>query len=126
MKTVRAILIVLALASGGASACGVCIEDTIAVVYDHDVVKRALANRHVVVFAVVAPASKASASLDDVRRATTGTRGVDRGSVRSAIEPAALSFALDPAVQAPQDALRAIEKQAAKQHLKLTLLRVVR
>jgi hypothetical protein len=108
-----------------ADACGVCIEDNVAVTYDHAVVERAVARGHVVVFASIDVRTAPRAASDGVRAAAMRARGVDRTTVRAAIAPLAISFALDPRVQAPAAALAAIEKAAAQPGLRLTLLRVV-
>jgi hypothetical protein len=50
---------------------------------------------------------------------------LDRETVRAAASPAAVSFALDPAVAAPAQALVSIER-ASSTPVKLSLLRVVR
>jgi hypothetical protein len=113
-------------ASLQACACGVCIEDKVAVTYDHAVVTEATARRHVVVFAAIDGKADAQVLAREAKSAAARSRGVDRGSVRSASSPAALSFALDPGVQAPEAALGAIERAAGTPGLRLTLLRVVR
>jgi hypothetical protein len=114
------------VASLEAAACGACIEDKVAVTYDHAVVREATARRHVVVFAAMDANADAQALARDVKGAAARARGVDRDSVRAASEPPALSFALDPAVQAPEAALAAIEKSSGRPGLRLTLLRVIR
>lgn len=108
-----------------AGACGVCIEDSMAVTFDHAVVERAAARGHVVVFASIDARTAPHAAAEGVKAAAMRTRGVDRTSVRAATAPPAVSFALDPRVQAPATALAAIEKSAAQPGLRLTLLRVV-
>jgi hypothetical protein len=108
-----------------ALACGVCIEDNMAVTWDHAVVERAAARGHVVVFASIDARTAPRAASEGVKAAAMRARGVDRTSVRAATAPLAVSFALDPRVQAPAVALAAIEKAAAQPGLRLTLLRVV-
>jgi hypothetical protein len=110
---------------GTAAACGVCIEDKVAVTYDHAVVTDATARKHVVVFAAVEAKGDAQRAARDVKSAALRVRGVDRETVRAAASPAALSFALDPAVAAPEQALISIER-ASPTPVKLSLLRVVR
>ena len=114
--------LVLPMAAG---ACGVCIEDKMAVTWDHAVVERAAARGHVVVFASIDARGAPQNASDGVKAAAMRARGVDRTSVRAASAPPAVSFALDPRVQAPAAALAAIEKTAAQPGLRLTLLRVV-
>ena len=118
--TAFALLIVFAKAS----ACGVCIEDKVAVTYDHEVVTRAVARHHVVVFAAIEGGTDANALARQVKAAAMRTRGVDRESVRSAAEPPAVSFALDPKVTSAEAAIVAVEKAAGMPRIKLALLRI--
>jgi hypothetical protein len=114
------------LLAGSALSCGVCIEDKIAVVYDDALVKRALERHHVVVFAEpVGPGPKAPA-LAALGAAAARSAGIVSGSIRTANEPAALAFALDPARQDPAAALARLERDAGLRGVKLSLLRVVR
>jgi hypothetical protein len=106
---------------GVASACGVCVEDKIAAVYDHAVVTRALASGRMVVFAEVRGAPNGGA-IERLANAARRTRGVDRETVRTSVEPGALSFALDAMAQEPRDAVASVARQAGAT---LTLLRVV-
>lgn len=87
----RAGFLVLALAWGGAQACGYCVEDKIAAVYDHAVVSRAHAAKHQVAFMhVEGPASRQG--LEQAANAA----GADRGSVRVSADLLTVSFAFDP------------------------------
>ena len=87
----RAALLALFLASGAAEACGYCVEDKIAAVYDHAVVSRAAAAGHQVVFMhVEGPATRQS--LEQAANAA----GADRGSVRVSADFLTVSFAFDP------------------------------
>lgn len=106
-------------------ACGVCIEDKIAVTYDHAVVMRATARRQVVVFAAVESTADAARVARDVSAAAARVSGIDRDSVRIAASPSALSFALDPGVASPEQALAAIAR-TARVPVRLSVLRVVR
>lgn len=87
----RALALALLLAAGPAAACGYCVEDKIASVYDHAVVSRALAARHQVVFMhVEGPATRQA--LEQAASAA----GADRGSVRVSSDLLTVSFAFDP------------------------------
>jgi hypothetical protein len=87
----RAALLVLALASGAAQACGYCVEDKIAAVYDHAIISRALAAKHQVAFLHV----EGRASRQAIERAANAA-GADRGSVRVSADVLTVSFAFDP------------------------------
>ncbi len=104
-------------------ACGVCLEDKVAAVYDHATVTRALAKGRVVVFADVTDSREAT--LKRIAAAASRTRGVQAASVRTALSPTALSFVLDPGVQAPAQALEAITRDARVAGVNLVLLKVM-
>ena len=109
-----------------AAACGACIEDQVAATYDHAVVIRAAARHHVVVFAAIEGSGNAQMLARQVKAAAERTPGVDRASVRTAVDPSALSFAVDPSVAAPEATLAAIEKGTRAVQVKLPVLRIVR
>jgi hypothetical protein len=94
---VRTALLGLLLASSSALACGVCVEDKIAAVYDHAAVLQALAAKRTVVFfhidgkLVVDERSKRS-----IAAMARATPGVDPASVRVSCELASLALAYDP------------------------------
>ena len=90
----RAALIALMLVAGPAAACGYCVEDQIAAVYDHSVVTAALARKHHVVFLHVDGSVPSRALL---QRAVYAAPGVDAGSVRISTDRLTVSFAFDPA-----------------------------
>jgi len=108
--------------ASSALACGVCVEDKIAATYDYDVVQRASARHHVVVFAAV----ESPADPEALRKAAARVKGVDRASVRAAANPRALSFALDPRAANPLAALASIEREPALAGVRLSLIRVMR
>lgn len=99
-------LLLLALVAPVAWACGVCVEDKVAATYDYAVVQRALAHRQVVVYCEV------SGHPEDgrLRQAAAKVPALDRESLRISVEPAALSFALDPARQSPKAAVAALQR----------------
>ena len=115
-----------ALASSGALACGVCVEDRIAATYDHAVVTEAAARHHVVVFAAVEGSGVPAEASRALTEAAAKLKGVDRGTVRAADSPRALSFALDPRSATPEAALAAIQRSPRAAGVRLTLIRVLR
>jgi len=79
-------------------ACGHCLEDRIAAVYDHAMVTEARAHRHPIVYlAVGSPGPETPARLARVRRQLAATPGVDAHSVRTDSDAAAAAFSFDPA-----------------------------
>ena len=102
-------------------ACGVCLEDKMASVYDHAVVTRAARQKHIVVFAEVRGNARAEELVADVRRVALGLPGVDRTSVRVAPSPPTVSFALDQKVRSVSETMAAFEI-AARGRFRLELL----
>lgn len=103
-----------------ALACGTCVEDRIAATYDWATAQRAAAAGRVMVYCELGGRWDAAR----VRAAATRVRGVDATSVRTAREPAALSFALDPKQQSPQAAVLAL-RAAVPAGTTVGLVRVV-
>jgi hypothetical protein len=96
----------LAACVRGAWACGVCVEDKVAATYDYAVMQRAVAQGRVMVFCQISGAVDAPR----IRNAARQVRGLDRSSLRLSTDPAALSFAIDPAQQSPQEAVTAMQR----------------
>ncbi len=94
------------LVASPAWACGVCVEDKVAATYDHGVLQRASARGHLVVYCGVTGRTDAAR----LRRAAAQVRGLDRDSLRVSVEPAAVSFALDPAQQSARSAVAALQR----------------
>lgn len=116
---------VLAAAPQFAAACGVCIDDKVAAVYDHAIVQQAMEKGRVVVFCEIAGPQQARAIAPQARRAAQDLQGVDRASVRTSDELPVLSFVLDPARQSPSAALAKLQQRLAADGIRPTLLRVM-
>jgi hypothetical protein len=124
MKTVIALA---ALAFSGASlACGLCIEDKVAAVYDHAVVSRATAANHQVAFFVLeGPLAGTEAEKQLLQSAVASVAGVDAGSARASSELQSVSFAFDPARSKLAVLERALQLKLNKRQVRLALVRVV-
>lgn len=109
-----------------AIACGYCIEDKIAAVYDHAVAMRAIAQKHqVVFFAVEGNIPPGEASRRTLEAIVESVAGVDKGSARVSVEAASLSAAFDPA-HAPFSRMeRALSRKLAARGLSVGILRVM-
>jgi len=117
--------ILSAALSAPSLACGVCVEDKVAATYDHAVVTRAGAQRHLVVFCEINGAVDMKALTRKIAPAAGRVRGIDPGTVRTSASPAAVSFALDPAAQAPESAVADLQRRLRTQGATLSVLRVV-
>ena len=116
----------LALASAASYACGYCVEDRIASVYDHAMVSQALARQHqVVFFAINGSLAASSGEQQRIARIALTAKGVDPGSARVAIETAVLAVAFDLRA-APLAAVEAsLQSKLALKGLSVQRLRVI-
>jgi hypothetical protein len=103
-----------------ALACGTCAEDKIAATYDHATAQRAAASGQVMVYCELGGRWDAG----QVKRAAARVRGVDARTLRTAREPAALSFALDAKQQSARAAVLALQA-ALPAGTRIGLVRVV-
>ena len=118
--------LVLALVALEAEACGHCIEDRIAAVYDHGVLTQAGAQKHeVVFFALAGKLVDGEATRRDLERAAANIPGIDQGSVRVSVENASLSLAYDPRASKLAAIERELGRRLARRSLSLGLLRVI-
>jgi hypothetical protein len=120
------LLLVLAFDAASAVACGVCIEDRVAVVYDHAVVARAHARKHAVAFfALDATAPLAKDSQRRFINLAESAGGVDKGSARVSLEPVSLAVAFD-AKRVPLSQLeKELERKFAARNVALRFLQVL-
>ncbi len=125
-RAMRLISIVIGATLAASSlACGVCIEDKVAATYDYGIVMTAIGKHHLVVFGQIEGAVDMRAAATKIAAAAARVRGVDRSTIRTSVSPAAFSFALDPAAQAPAAAVADLQKRVRMQGVKLSVLRVV-
>ena len=121
-----AVLTVLLATVESAQACGYCVEDKMAAVYDHAVVARALGQKHHVAFFHIdgrlVPDGATKRALEAI---ADSSPGVDKGSARVSVESASLAVAFDPR-RTPLAALQKdIERRFATKKLSLMLLQVM-
>ena len=106
-----------------AFACGHCVEDKIASVYDHAVVTRALAMKHqVLFFAIVGQLAGTATERQILERAAASASGVDAGSARISTETASLSIAFDPRRISFAAVERSLRNKLARRQLSLQLV----
>ena len=109
-----------------ARACGYCIEDKIASVYDHAAITRALAKKHHVAFFALDGQTAAGASTKRaLEQIAESVPGADAGSARASVENASLSVAFDPARVPYASLMRQLEKKLAPKGLAPMPLRVM-
>lgn len=120
-----ALLLAFSLSSA-ALACGYCIEDRIAAVYDHAQVTAALvAHRHVAYVAVQGNIADADTTRAALAQALATEPAVQAGSLRFDAAAESAAFVLDPAVKPAEAVVAALNKALAPQRITLGLMRLL-
>jgi copper chaperone CopZ len=112
--------VTLIFLASNAMACGYCVEDKIAAVYDHAAVTQARAQKHTTVYFAIDGAIRDSAS--SLKSALERTKGVEKGSARVSVEAQALAVTFDPRRTALPALQSALEKALKPRGLELLLL----
>ena len=124
MRT-KALLAVIAFASGTAWACGICVEDRVAAVFDSAVVDQAMGTkRHVAFFGVEGSLPANAASKRALLEAVYAS-GATRGTARVSLESSSISAAYDPARTTLAQLRDGTAMRLAPKGLALTALRVI-
>jgi hypothetical protein len=85
------------IAATAALACGHCVEDRIAAVYDHAMISQAAASKlRVAYFSWDGPVPRNEMVRAKIAAAVQGAQGVQMGGVRVSMEPAAIAVVFDP------------------------------
>ena len=107
-------------------ACGYCVEDKIASVYDHALVTQALAKKHhVAFFHIDGTPAPGDATRRWLESAAAATAGIDQGSARVALETLTISVAFDPRRTSLVAVQTTLERKLAAKKLSLMPLRVI-
>ena len=109
-----------------AQACGYCIEDRVAAVYDYAVVTHAVSQQHQVVFFAMEGAIPWEKDLHGrLEGVVASVPGIDKDSVRISVETASFSAAFDPRRKSFASVQRALSTRFAARGVSLALLRVM-
>ena len=109
-----------ALCAAQVFACGVCVEDKMAATYDHEVVQAALTQQKFVVFCEIT----GPVQPDQLRKAAARVAGIDPRTLRASVEPAAVSFVVDPKLQTPEAAVAQLQSDIGAS-VNLTLIKTL-
>jgi hypothetical protein len=120
----RAAAIAFTLAAGPAAACGYCIEDRVAAVYDQAVVDHAVSRHQHVAFFSLNGALEAKPATRRALIAALDRAGI-RGSTHVSLESASASVAFDPARASLASLAAAGGRALASQGVTLEALRIV-
>lgn len=110
-----------------ATACGFCVEDKIASVYDHAIVMNALEEGNYVVFcAVVSGNSHREDFLPRLKSALHSIKGVDERNTKFSSENMALAFTYNPSKVGLDEILTTLRSRLKTNDTKLETLRVMK
>ena len=85
----------VSLLAGEALACGYCVEDKIAAVYDYAAVQQAASRKQTTVYFAID--GRIGEQAPKLQKLVSSVPGVQQGSARVSVEAAALAVAFDPA-----------------------------
>jgi hypothetical protein len=124
---VRSVLLAALLAaSSPAWACGHCVEDKVAAVYDHAAISRALAAKHQVVFFAIDGRLRPGQPMRmQIEKIAASVPGIGRGSVRVSMELASLAVAFDPARTSLAQVQTLLDRKLASLGLSLLAMQVM-
>ena len=127
MRTRKSLLRVaaalLAMAMIPAAACGFCVEDRVAAVYDQGAVDAALAGHRAVAFLGLDGEPAATEATRRALVAALEASGAIRGSTRVALENGACAFTYDPARTELRALVAGANRRLRERHLVLNVLR---
>jgi len=102
-------------------ACGVCDQDKVAATYDHAVVTTAASEHHRMLFAaIIGPVAVGDVGLAGrLTRTLERAAGVDAGTARVSLSPAAVSLVWDPSRTTRARLLAALTRRLERHGLSL-------
>mgnify|MGYP001273053532 CR=1 FL=1 len=107
-----------------AQACGFCIEDKIASVYDHALIIRAIGNGERVVFCSIS-SDIANPNWDHVTRSIRSAPSVDAKSVKFSKDTLALAFTYQADQIQLADLVQSLKDKLAKSRLTLEVIKTI-
>ena len=116
----RLVFLLTSFFIGKALACGYCVEDKIASVYDYAALTQAKARKHTTVYFAIDGAIRDSAS--SLASTVERTKGVEKGSARVSVEAGALAVTFDPRRTTLPALQSGLEKALKPRGLELLLL----
>ncbi len=120
MRITSIIASILLIQGSSAFACGHCIEDKIASVYDYAIVSKAVSEKHIVVFfSIEGPLVANADSKQKIKSIVEKMNGVDPKSIKLSMDTASLSVAFDPARISYAVLLDSLEKKLVSKKLSL-------
>ena len=118
MKVASLFASLLLMSTSSAIACGHCIEDKVAAVYDHAIVVKAVQEKHVVAFfGIEGPLVVNTASKQDIQKIIGSINGVDLNTARISLEAGSISLTFNPTLLSYPALLDSLDKKLATKKL---------
>jgi len=126
MKVAYLLASLLLMSTSSAIACGHCIEDKVAAVYDHAIVVKAVHEKHVVAFfGIEGPLVVNSASKQAIQKMLSSINGVDLNTSRISLETGSMSLAFNPIIVSYPTLLDTLDKKLKAKKLSVFPLEVL-
>ena len=126
MKVAYLLASLLLMITSSVMACGHCIEDKVAAVYDHAIVAKAVHEKHVVAFfGIEGPLVVNSASKQDIQKMLSSINGVDPNTSRISLETGSISFAYNPTLISYPALLDSLDRKLKAKKLSVFPLEVL-
>jgi hypothetical protein len=110
-----------------ATACGYCVEDRIAAVYDYEMTKKAASRKYqLAYFAWDGPVTRNDAMRLKIIAMAESASGVEKGTARVSVEPASIAVMFDPGRILQQQLEAALRQKLAGLHILITPLQAPR
>ena len=126
MKVVYLLASLLLMSTSSAIACGHCLEDKVAAVYDHAIVAKTVREKHVVAFfGIEGPLVVNPASKQEIQKIMGSIQGVDPNTSRISLETGSISLAFNPALVTYSALLDGLDKKLKSKKLSVFPLEVI-
>jgi len=126
MKVAYLLASLLLMSTSSAIACGHCIEDKVAAVYDHAIVIKAVHEKHIVAFfGIEGPLVVNTASKQDIQKILGSINGVDPNTSRISLETGSMSLAFNPIIVSYPTLLDTLDKKLKAKKLSVFPLEVL-
>ena len=120
MKVAFLFASLLLMSTSSVIACGHCIEDKVAAVYDHAIVAKAVHEKHVVAFfGIEGPLVVNSASKQEIQKMMSSINGIDPNTSRISLETGSISLAFNPAILTYPALLEGLDKKLKSKKLSI-------
>ena len=126
MKVAYLLASLLLMSTSSAIACGHCIEDKVAAVYDHAIVVKAVHEKHVVAFfGIEGPLVVNNISKQEIQKIIGSINGVDPNTSRISLETGSISLAYNPTLLSYPVLLDSLDKKLKVKKLSVFPLQVL-